>query len=298
MKKWIERWSRQRKACNLAETTVQREAEYARRFVAFSRIERPSEITPKHLADYRQHVGTRNYAPGTTAQMIRAMRDIVLFLRDEGQTLIDPDRYVFYPRVGRKLPRGILTEKEVGEILRHLRRKESSQVMAIVELFYATGIRRMELINLDLYDIDLRERTLWVREGKGGRDRVLPVTRFAARAVKEYVEGQRNRVAGRWGNGDDALFLSARRGYRITKNIIHWTFRKLTKEAKLGKPIEPHLLRHSMATHLLRRGVDIRFIQAMLGHACLSTTEIYTQLDVSDVKREIDKHHPRNRMKI
>jgi integrase/recombinase XerD len=173
---------------------------------------------------------------------------------------------------------------------------------AILETLYATGIRASELIQLSPFDIDTEERTLRVVRGKGGKDRNVPLTPFAATAIEEYLaRGRPSLLATRKATSgvypekaSTRLFVSARGGliHRATlaQIVRHWA-----SKAGVEKRVTPHVFRHSVATHLLRHGADIRHIQVFLGHESLTTTERYTHVEISDLKAVVRRAHPRGR---
>ena len=163
---------------------------------------------------------------------------------------------------------------------------------AILETFYATGIRVGELVRLQPHEVDTQERLLRVVMGKGRRDRNLPLTRSAAAAIDDYFEKARPRLAslGR----SSALFLSARGG-QLNRWLVNLVVHRAAKRAGIKKPATCHTFRHSMATHLLRGRADIRHIQALLGHASLATTERYTRVEVQDLRQVLARAHPRGR---
>jgi len=189
----------------------------------------------------------------------------------------------------------ILTREEVTKILRaaaHARSPLGLRDRAILETFYATGIRVSELAQLTPYDVDTHERTLLVRLGKGSKDRNVPLTRAAAAAIDAYVLEGRPKLTRPRGPG--FLFLASRGGYlhrgEASRIVQAWT-----KRAKVKKNVTCHTFRHSIATHLLKGGADIRHIQVFLGHSSLSSTERYTRVEVQDLRKVIERAHPRGR---
>ncbi len=164
---------------------------------------------------------------------------------------------------------------------------------AILETFYATGLRCTELANLTPYDIDTEERTLRVVLGKGKKDRVIPLTRAAAKAIGTYLtygrpELLRRRRKVRY------LFIADKGGW-MQRAVLNRIVKRYATKARVKTHATCHSFRHSAATHLLRGGADIRHIQVLLGHARLSTTERYTRVEITDLKKVIDRAHPRSR---
>ena len=163
---------------------------------------------------------------------------------------------------------------------------------ALLEVLYATGVRRAELLSLAVGDVDTRSAMLRVERGKGGRSRVLPLTVGACAALALYLREVRPRFAAA---GVAALFVSSRGGGPLSDNDVVRIVRKAARRAGLRKRATPHTLRHSFATHLLQSRVDIRLIQKLLGHRRLSTTEIYTRVEIGDLRRVVARCHPRGR---
>ncbi len=258
-----------------------------------------SDLLPEHLIHFQEIVASGGYAPSTRRKKIIRVCDFARYLKARGLILFDPAFYIRIPKAVTTLPRTILTEEEVAELLRIpvLCTGKGRRLRAVVEILYGTGIRHGELLHLDLYDLDGQARTLFVRQGKMGRDRLLPVPRAALRSVGEYIRRTRSRIRTK----ENALFLD-RYGSRMTSNALEKSINGLERTARkkigLEKHITCHVFRHSIATHLVERGVDIRYVQAFLGHSSLRSTQIYTHLARWYLAREIRRCHPRQRMKI
>jgi integrase/recombinase XerD len=246
-----------------------------------------------HLYALRKKDG-KPYSLALQSRRLSAIRSFFRFLYRRGYLLHDPSASIELPRQDKRLPRTILTKDEARKILDVVRSRtpQALRDRAILETLYATGIRAGELANLTLYDVDTEERVLKVVLGKGRKDRNVPLTHVAARAIDVYLAKGRPKLAGRRTVG--LLFLQARGGkmQRATLNRIvrHWTAR-----AGVKKRVTCHTFRHSMATHLLKGRADIRHIQALLGHASLGTTERYTRVEISDLKDVLRRAHPRGR---
>jgi integrase/recombinase XerD len=161
---------------------------------------------------------------------------------------------------------------------------------AILETLYGTGIRRSECVRLDVKDLDLAEGLLLVRNGKGRKDRLVPVPGRAAAALDEYLRGCRPRLL--QDLREEALFLSLR-GRRLEVTGLRGLVGRHARAAGIGRPVSVHALRHAYATHLLRGGADVRHIQELLGHAQLETTALYTRVVTSDLREAIGRAHPR-----
>jgi len=234
----------------------------------------------------------RGYQDRTTARKVASMKSFFGFLMEEGQIAKDPTEALVSPRVGRSLPR-FLSEEEVGRLLDRPAREntpEAQRDRAILELLYATGLRVSELVSLDLGDVSLEEGyTRCV--GKGSRERIVYMHPAAKEALANYVSRARNKLKPK--RREEALFIS-RRGERLTRQWV-WAMLK-TWGQKAGvdpQRITPHVLRHSFATHMLRGGAPLRHVQELLGHASITTTQVYTHLTQDQLRGEYDRAHPR-----
>ena len=246
----------------------------------------------------------RPYSAGFQVNRLSVLRSFFGFLSRRLLILQDPSAGIEPPRLETRLPRTILTPSEARKVIEapNPRTPLGLRDRAILETLYATGLRASELISLSPYDVDTEERTLRIVRGKGGKDRNVPLTAAAAEAIAAYLSSGRPRLLGieRSGGGifppkaSRRLFVSERGGtlYRATLNALVWRW---GARAGLKKHVTCHIFRHSLATHLLRRGADIRHIQALLGHGSLSTTERYTRVEISDLQRVVQRAHPRGR---
>jgi len=188
----------------------------------------------------------------------------------------------------------ILTKEEARRILETPDSKtpQGLRDRAILETFYATGIRVSELASLTPYDVDTEERTLRVVLGKGRKDRNVPLTRAAADAIEAYLVKARPKVVGP--RKVRFLFLQDRGG-KMDRSTLARMVSRWAKAARVKKHVTPHTFRHTVATHLLKGRADIRHIQALLGHSSLRTTERYTRVEISDLREVIRRAHPRGR---
>jgi integrase/recombinase XerD len=236
----------------------------------------------------------RPLSAGHQTNVVKAVKAFFRFLYARGYALHDPAARLEYPRGERRLPRTILTPEEARKMLEapDARTLLGLRDRAILETFYATGIRVGELVRLQPHDVDTRERLLRVVMGKGRRDRNLPLTRAAAAAIDSYSVKARPALAAR--GRSPVLFLSARGG-PLNRWLVNLVVHRAAKKAGVRKPATCHTFRHSMATHLLRGRADIRHIQALLGHASLATTERYTRVEVQDLRAVLARAHPRGR---
>jgi integrase/recombinase XerD len=224
------------------------------------------------------------------ARALSAIRQLHKLLLTERITPADPTDEIGAPRPGRKLPEP-LSRLEIDQLLAAIDTKPAAALRdrAMIELLYATGVRVSELVGLGINDIDLEGRVLLAR-GKGGKERMVPIGAPAAEAVKAYMAGCRERLLGARRSRD--LFVTPRGG-RLTRQGFAKLLQRHARAAGIGRRISPHKLRHSFATHLLEGGADLRAVQAMLGHADVATTQIYTHVDRTHVRRLHERFHPR-----
>ncbi len=277
---YTEDWLKTLTSRGLSEKTIRRRRSIVEDFLRISKIRTCSDIHQKEVDDYQVVIGAKLGSVNTQRTRLSTVNDFLEYLGSRNLLLLVP--YLELPRHVSSLPRDIFTEKEIAQVLGMMNEPRYVRLRAMTELFYSTGIRRQELLNLDLYDLDMNERTLFIREGKGKKDRLLPVARIALKAVKTYVLTERSKYSG----SDPALFVN-KRGERLNDNDLQSFFYKFNNRFKLSKRLTPHALRHSIATHLLRRDVDIRYVQAFLGHAHLSTTQIYTRIVKKDLRKAV-----------
>lgn len=285
------------------DTTVAEYLRLARRFLVWlsrRRVELGAVRTEDLLA-YQSGLHAalkddgRPYGSGTQINHVKAIKGLFRFLYRRGYLLHDPSAPIDYPRGERRLPRVILTKSEARRILEAPARHRSPLALrdrAILETLYATGVRVSELANLTPDDVDTEEGVLRVIQGKGKKDRYVPLTTAAARAIEVYLIKARPSLAAQ--RSARFLFLASR-GYWMDKSRLNRVVRTWTAAARIKKHVTCHTFRHSVATHLLKGRADIRHIQALLGHSSLASTERYTQVEVSDLAAVLRRAHPRGR---
>ncbi len=234
------------------------------------------------------------YSTSIQVNRLSAVKSFFRFLYRRGFMLHDPAAAVDYPRSEMRLPRGILTKQEARKIVEapDMRGPAGLRDRAILETLYATGIRVSELGKLTLQDVDTEELVMRVVMGKGGKDRNVPLTRAAAAAIERYLLDGRPKLRGT--RRSARLFLSPR-GCPLRASTANDIVHAWAKQAGIKRTITCHTFRHSVATHLLKGGADIRHIQALLGHASLQATERYTHVEVSDLMEVIRRAHPRGK---
>jgi len=254
------------------------------------------------LRDARRDDGRPKYAASSIARAVAAVHSFHRFCLEEGVVVRDPSEDVGAPRVPQGIPKA-LTEPEVDALLAAVAGDgpRALRDRAILETLYAGGVRISELVGLDLDDLDLRDGIARVL-GKGSKERVVPLGRGARDALGEYLAHGRpelDRVGrgtarGRTRGSERGVFLNARGG-RLTRQGAWLIVRDAGGRAGLGDRIYPHVLRHSCATHMLDHGADIRVVQELLGHASLSTTQVYTKVSPERLRAVYDQAHPRAR---
>ncbi len=247
------------------------------------------------LSEYIIHLrNDRGYAPTTVARKVAAVKSFFAFLLEEGIVKADPTEELSAPKVGRSLPKPI--SPEAVTLLLHEPTKrntpEAKRDQAMLELLYATGMRVSELVSLNLPDVRLQPGQGQVRcLGKGRKERIVPIHEQAVEVLQQYVEDSRPDLL-RQNANEQALFLN-RRGERLTRQGFWLILKNYAKSANIQGDITPHTLRHSFATHMLQGGAPLRNVQELLGHANISTTQVYTHLTTDYVRGEYDKAHPR-----
>lgn len=260
-------------------------------------LQRPGEITRSLLERYQGHLfhyRKANGEPLAAATQHLRLVPVGLWFRwmaKQGVIPFNPASELELPRLGLRLPKAVLTAREAEAVLAvpDTGRAFGLRDRAILETFYSTGIRRAELVHLHLHEVDVERGCVLVRDGKGGKDRVIPIGARALAWIAAYCEKARPRLVK--GLDDGTLFLTNRGGafskVRLTGMMLDYV-----NEAGIGKRGACHLFRHTAATLLLEGGMDIRYIQAMLGHAELNTTQIYTLVSVGKLKEVHTATHP------
>ena len=230
-------------------------------------------------------------AEASAARAVVAVRGLHRFALLEGVIDVDPARQVKPPSLPRRLPKALpvddvlrLLDNQPGDEPRSLRDR------ALLELLYSTGARISEAVGLDLDDVDRVDRTVLL-DGKGGKQRLVPVGRPALAALEAYLVRARPALA-RHGRGTPAVFLNARGG-RLSRQSAWQVLKDAARRAGITVPVSPHTLRHSFATHLLEGGADVRVVQELLGHASVTTTQVYTLVTVTTLREVYATAHPR-----
>jgi integrase/recombinase XerD len=257
-----------------------------------------ADVVEDDVVAYVQELRAAGKAPSSVARALVAVRSLHRYLALEGLTKEDPAADVEVPRVPQGLPKA-LSEEEVERLIGAVVGDDPAarRDRALLEVLYGSGLRISELVGLSLSDVDLDAGLLRVL-GKGGKERVVPVGRMAASALGAWTGpgGRPELEPERWARRDDAeaLFLN-QRGGRLSRQGAWTIVRRHGDRAGLGERLTPHVLRHSCATHMLDHGADIRTVQELLGHASISTTQIYTLVSTDRLREVYEQAHPRAR---
>lgn len=249
------------------------------------------QTSQNHILGHLMQLQNTGRAPATISRRLAAIKTLYRYMVNEGLIKSDPAANLESPRLGQRLPL-VLTCQEVEALLNQPQPNTPTGMRdkAMLELLYATGIRVSELVMLDLDDVNLE--VAFVRcNGRGSKERIVPLGSLAVAAVREYIEVGRVRLTK--GKRDEKSLFVNQHGRRLTRQGFWKIVKKYARKGKIGKPITPHTLRHSFAIHLLENGADLRSVQEMLGHADITTTQIYTHLTKSRIKEVYSQSHPR-----
>jgi integrase/recombinase XerD len=263
------------------------------------RISDLRQVEERHLVSFARRLrdsktprGTP-LSPSSQASYLQPVKSLFAFLERRGLLLRSPAADLVIPAVSR-LPRVTVSERQAARLMEVPSQETSTgkRDRAILETLYGMGLRRGECARLDVADLDLAAGTLLVRDGKGRKDRMLPVPGRAAAALGVYLRDVRPQLVVNPQEG--ALFLTAWWGQRLSEVSLSFLLRRHAKAAGIGK-VHPHVLRHACATHLLKGGADVRHVQAILGHKKLETTALYTRVVIEDLHQVVAAAHPRER---
>lgn len=283
------------KAQGYAESTIEGYRKYLdqfRRYLKTAGINDLRKVTRQTILDYQAQIMAGKTAMETKALKIRPVKRLFEYLVDSNQLLINPTEGIVETcRKNRKVG-VVLTVREIQKLFDQPNLSFNCGIRdkAIMELLYSTGIRLDELLALTVHDPDFKEKALYIRKGKGKKQRLAPLGKSAIRSLKEYLEKIRPKHAKR-NPKERTLFLN-NSGKPLSPECIRYFLREYRLQAGIKKPVSPHTFRRSCATHLLQRGADIRYIQKLLGHKSLKTTQMYTKVIPVDLKKTHDNTHP------
>ncbi len=300
----IEKYRESMKVRNLAEKTITGAIRYLNKFFEYIEKEHSvtelDHITKDVIYDYQVYQYEKTNKSGKLNSVaeqnnaIKPVKQFFRFLKEYEYIVSDPASEIAYAKEPKRLPRGVLTQSEARKIL-HAPETTSAigyRDRTVMELLYTSGIRKSEAINLKLTDVDYDDGLLRIGQGKGKKDRIVPIGKIACRYLENYVKSVRPEfIKDPYNN---YLFLSMK-GNRLSRNRVWVLIKKYTKQAKIKKNVYPHTFRHSCATSMLKNKADIRSIQELLGHSSLDSTQVYTKITITDLKEVHTRCHPREK---
>jgi integrase/recombinase XerD len=252
---------------------------------------RGATLVGASTADLQEHLATHGGKARSQARLLSTLRQFFRTLHSERQRPDDPSAPLESPKLGLRLPRS-LGLAEVERLLEAPDTLKASGLRdkAMIELMYASGLRVSELVGLTLGRLDLRQGVVQIL-GKGGKERLVPIGEMALQALQAYLSSARAELGG---EGSDAVFVASHGG-AMTRHNFWRVIKAYAAAVEIRTPVSPHTLRHAFATHLLEHGADLRVVQSLLGHADLSTTQIYTHVARARLRELHRQHHPRGR---
>ncbi len=275
-----------------SKATVENYRRVLRYFQDFLKDKKLESVTAQDVRQFLVHRINKGIGAKTNAMNLSALRQFYGYLSQEKIIPEDPTAIVESPRLGVRLPK-IITEEEVEKLFGALNAtegKEGLRLRALLEIIYAAGLRVSELVSLPVSALARQQPVLTVR-GKGNKERLVPLTSSAVQSIKAYMEVRDQFIPG--GKSSPFLFPSSAKSGHLTRQRFNQLLNDLAVQACIDpRKISPHVLRHAFATHLLNNGADLRAVQKMLGHADISTTEIYTHVMSERLKSLVFEHHP------
>ncbi len=247
-------------------------------------------VTHDDLTDFLQFINETGLGAYSQSRVVSGIKSFFGYLILEKVIDVDPSALLESPKLGKKLP-DVLSEDEMMTIIQSvdLSRPQGERNKAILETLYACGLRVSELINLKISDIHFNQQIIFVT-GKGNKQRLIPVGKSARKQLRTYI--QQVRILAKPSKEAENIVFLNQRGGKMSRQMIFIIVKKQVERAGIHKKVSPHTFRHSFATHLIRHGADLRAVQELLGHVSISTTEIYTHLNDTDLRNTILKFHP------
>jgi len=252
----------------------------------------PITISYEHLQEFLYQVSKINYSERTQARWISSIKGFFSFLLEDELREDNPSALLETPKLGLYLP-DTLSLEEIEKLISATEENTdlAKRNRCMIEVLYGCGLRVSELTELQISNINFKENYLKI-QGKGDKVRFVPLADYTADFIKNYINNIRSKQKIN-PKHSDILFLNSR-GAQISRQMVFLIIKEIVRKAGIQKNISPHTFRHSFATHLLQNGADLRFIQEMLGHSSITTTEIYTHLNTEELHETILKYHPRN----
>lgn len=279
---------------NLSQNSIDAYKQDITRFIEYLKINgviTPKEANSNHIHRLLQALTEIGLSENSLARNLSSVRGFYRFLIDENMIEIDPTVHIDRPKIPRYLP-SVLTFDEVEELFKtqNTNKPLGLRNRAMFEIIYACGLRVSELLSIKINQVYFEENVVRVF-GKGRKERLVPVSDSALRWLKEYLEASRPYLL-KGKMSDNTIFLS-KLGKPMSRMGFWKILEKASRVAAIRKKVHPHTMRHSFATHLVENGADLRAVQEMLGHADISTTQIYTHLDRTHIEKQYKKYHPR-----
>ena len=292
---WIEKFIRhltyERRLAKLTSKHYRRDLDCLAVYCDDIGIDRWQELDDDHMRSFSARTYRRGLSPRSIQRQLSAARTFFRYLQREGHVRKNPVLEISAPKAGKRLPENL----DADRMARLLDIPGDSPLVirdrAILELLYSSGLRLAELTGLNIHDVDLADKTVAVT-GKGGKDRIIPVGRFAIEALTDW-----KKTRGLLASAEETALFVSNRGTRISGRSVQARVDHWAKRQGIDTRVYPHLFRHSFATHMLESSHDLRGVQELLGHANISTTQVYTHLDFQHLAQIYDKTHPRARIK-
>lgn len=278
-----------KKTSQNTEVSYERDLRKMVQYLESQGIEAVAQITSTNVNSYMLSLERKQFASSTVSRSVASMRAFFLYLVKEGILSESPADHLRPPKVEKKAPE-ILTVEEVDLLLRQPSKESAKGIRdkAMLELLYATGIRVSELIHLQFEEINMQMG--YINCTENGKERIIPFGNIAKKAVVDYLDGSRDGLLG--GRDCDTLFINCS-GKPMSRQGFWKVLKGYAKDAKITVDITPHTLRHSFATHLIQNGADLKSVQEMLGHADISSTQVYLNMNVNKIRDVYAKAHPR-----
>ncbi|MGZ5052063.1 MAG: tyrosine recombinase XerC [Methylobacter sp.] len=273
-------------------SNYRRDMEQLSRYCAEKAIDQWQDLNHNHIRAYIAGRHRQGLSSKSLQRQLSAIRSFYSYLQKKGLVEINPAKHIQAPKQARKLPKTLDVDQVTGMLEAGASSVLEIRDLAMFELFYSSGLRLSELSALDLNDLDLPDATLTVRQGKGGKSRVLPIGSKALAAIDNWLQQRASKIPA----AETALFVSMR-GTRLGQRNIELRLNQWCVKKGIAEHIHPHMLRHSFASHLLESSQDLRAVQELLGHSNIGTTQIYTHLDFQHLAEIYDKAHPRAKKK-
>ena len=282
---------------SLSPNSIEAYADDLRKLESYSELflnaQDPGKFSGRQLQLFVEWLASIGFSAATQSRIISGIKTFYKFLLLENDIKQSPAELLETPKLARKLP-VFLSVEEIDLIISHIDRRtpEGERNVSMLETLYSCGLRVSELVNLKISDLHLKDDYIKVT-GKGNKERLVPIGKGAKKLISNYLKQIRSQIPVKK-EAEDVVFLN-RRGGRLSRVMVFYIIKDLSKKSGIKKILGPHTFRHSFATHLVEGGADLRAVQEMLGHESITTTEIYTHLDKQFLRDNILSFHPRNK---